>query len=232
VVVLEVIDTGSLTSTQTFSITVGNLNEPPQFTSSPTISATQELLYTYPITATDPDLIHGDALTITATTLPSWLGFSDHGDGTATLNGVPSNAEVGLHPVVLQVTDTGLLTDTQSFMITVANVNDPPVFTSLPVSHTIQGIPYTYAVTATDPDLIYGDALTITASTLPAWLALIENGDGIAMLSGLPSETEVGDHLVVLNVSDKEGLVDTQSFTIQVAGSGYRLFLPVISGSN
>jgi hypothetical protein len=48
------------------------------------------------------------------------------GNGTALLSGTPTNANVGPHAVMLQVRDVAGLTATQSFIITVANVNDAP----------------------------------------------------------------------------------------------------------
>jgi len=216
-VVLRVTDSEGLFDTQTFTITVANVNDAPFFTSAPVLTATQNALYTYAVTADDPDLLHGDALTITAPMLPAWLTLTDHGGGTATLSGTPTNAEVGDHAIVLQVIDSGGLTDTQSFTITVANINDAPFFTSAPVLTAMQDAPYTYAVAATDPDLIHGDALTITAPTFPAWLSLVDHGNGTATLSGTPANAEVGNHAIVLQVADSGGLTDTQSFTITVA---------------
>ncbi|HOS78977.1 MAG TPA: choice-of-anchor Q domain-containing protein, partial [Anaerolineae bacterium] len=80
--------------------------------------------YTYEIIADDDDLAYGDVLTITAPTLPSWLTLEDHGDGTATLSGAPTNADVGEHAVVLQVTDSGGLSAMQSFTITVSGLSN------------------------------------------------------------------------------------------------------------
>jgi uncharacterized repeat protein (TIGR01451 family) len=228
-VVLRVTDSGGLSDTQSFTITVANVNDAPAFTSTLPLTATQDAPYTYTVAATDPDLPYGDALTITAPTLPAWLTLTDHGDGTATLSGTPSNADVGAHPVVLRVTDSGGLTDTQSFTVTVANVNDAPAFTSAPVTAATQDMPYTYAITTTDPDLPHGDALTITAPTLPAWLTLTDHGDGTASLSGTPGSAQVGNHSVVLRVTDRAGAFAEQSFTITVAEMPrYFIFLPLV----
>ncbi|HHW85844.1 MAG TPA: hypothetical protein GX400_06510, partial [Chloroflexi bacterium] len=127
-----------------------------------------------------------------------------------------TNAEVGEHAVVLQVTDSGGLTGTQAFTITVANVNHAPFFTSAPVTTATAGMLYTYAVATTDPDLPYGDALTITAPTLPAWLTLVDHGDGTATLSGTPSRPDLdfGNNQVVLRVTDRAGLYAEQHFGI------------------
>jgi len=171
------------------------------------------VLYTYNIAASDPDA--GDTLTITATTSPAWLTLTDNGNGTATLSGTPTSADVGDHPVLLRVTDAGGLFDTQPFTITVGAVNDRPQFTSTPVTAATENVLYTYNIAASDPDA--GDTLTITATTSPAWLTLTNNGNGTATLSGTPSVAEVGDHPVVLRVADTGGLFDTQSFNITVS---------------
>ena len=113
-----------MTSNNTLTANFIDINDTPSFTSSSIIQATQDVLYTYNVTTTDPD--SGDNLTITAPTKPTWLSLTDHGDGTAILSGTPGNSQVGDHFVELVVTDDGGLSDVQSFTITVINVNDPP----------------------------------------------------------------------------------------------------------
>ena len=216
-VTLQVRDTAGLTATQSFTLAVANVNDAPQFTSTPITAATQGLTYTYLITTTDPDLALGDVLTLTAPTLPAWLALTATGNGTAVLVGTPANADVGRHAVTLQVRDTAGLTATQSFTLAVANVNDAPQFASTPITTATQGLTYTYLITATDPDLAFGDVLTLTAPTLPAWLALTATGNGIAVLVGTPANADVGQHAVTLQVRDLGGLTATQSFTITVA---------------
>ncbi|MBN1920855.1 MAG: DUF11 domain-containing protein [Anaerolineae bacterium] len=225
-IVLHVTDTGGLTGTQAFSLTVVNVNDAPLFISTPLTTATQGALYTAAIITTDPDLLHCNApITLTTPTLPSWLTLTDHGDNTATLSGTSTNAEVGDHAVVLRVTDSGGLFAEQVFTLTVANVNDAPAFTSTPVTTATQGTLYTATVTATDADLIHGDTLTLTASTLPGWLTLTDHGDGTAALSGTPTCADGGRHTVVLRVTDSGGLFDTQTFNITVWS---RVYLPLV----
>ena len=141
----------------------------------------------------------GDTLAITASTLPSWLSLTDNGDGTASLTGTPTNTDVGDHSVVLEVSD-GDETVSQSFTVTVTNTNDAPTFTSTAVTAATEDSVYSYAITTDDVDA--GDTLAITAATLPSWLSLTDNGDGTASLTGTPTNTDVGDHSVVLEVSD------------------------------
>jgi len=210
-VVLRVSD-GELSADQVFAITVVDVatNVAPQFTSAPVTVAAQDALYTYTATTFDAN---GDALAITAPALPGWLAFTDHGDGTATLAGAPSAADLGAHAVVLRVSD-GALTAAQAFTITVTGgaVNVAPVFTSIPITAAVQDAPYTYAVAAADAN---GDALAITAPALPGWLALTDHGDGTATLAGTPGASDLGAHSVVLRVSDGALSAD-QVFVITV----------------
>ncbi len=98
--------------------------------------------------------------------------------------------------------------------ITVKAVNDPPSFSSTPITTATEGQKYSYRVTATDPDS--GDTLTITAPTKPSWLTLADNGNGTATLSGTPDDGNDAD--VVLRVSDGTASAD-QSFTISVTAT-------------
>ncbi len=200
-----------------FDVTVtvlasGAPNQPPAFTSTPGTQATEGRSYTYAIAAEDAN--PGDTLAITAPTLPGWLAFTDNGDGTATLTGTPAAADVGEHAVSLNVSD-GTDSATQEFTITVGTAtveNEPPAFTSDPVEAAAEGESYTYEVTASDPD---GDALTITATDLPGWLALEDRGDGTAALSGTPGAGDVGEHAITLEVSDGTDRT-VQEFTLTV----------------
>lgn len=86
----------------------------PEFTSIPVESGVVGSTYTYSIEASDPN---DQSLTISATTKPSWLSFTDNGDGTALLLGTPS--EAGEYNVVLEATN-GAASVTQEYTITVS----------------------------------------------------------------------------------------------------------------
>jgi hypothetical protein len=115
------------TASNSASAVYGVPNVAPAFTSAPLGEATEDALYTCEVATQDRN---GDALTITAPTLPGWLTLSDHGDGTATLSGTPASADVGDNPVELEVKDGDGLTGLQSFTIAVAR---KPMYYYLPV---------------------------------------------------------------------------------------------------
>jgi len=147
--------------------------------------------------------------------------------GTLTLNAdgsfvyAPSLDYNGPVTFTYRVTDTFNLSNLAMVTITVNPMNDPPSFTSTPVTVAVVNVVYTTAITTTDPDV--GDLLTITSPISPTWLTLVRTGNGTAILSGTPGSGAVGDNPVTLQVRDTAGLTATQSFTIVVASSVHTL---------
>ncbi|MCU8008094.1 DUF4347 domain-containing protein, partial [Shewanella sp. SM87] len=189
-----------------FNLTVTNVNDAPTISSMAMTAATQDVAYSYTLTAIDSDV--GDVLTLSAINKPSWLSFNSM---TGLLSGTPSNADVGSHAVLLRVTDTDGLTAQQSFSITVTNVNDAPTISSMAMTAATQDAAYSYTLTATDSDT--GDSLTLSAVTKPSWLSF---NAVTGLLSGTPSNADVGSHAVTLRVTDTDGLTAEQSFSITV----------------
>ena len=122
---IRVTDSQGKTATQSFSIWVNNVNDPPRFISRPVTKAEPGELYVYEIQATDPDYIHGEEdLTITVRDpKPAWLEFvSIPYDGSgiwrAQLSGTPTQAQIDEKPMVrLRVTDKAGLFAEQTFII-------------------------------------------------------------------------------------------------------------------
>jgi hypothetical protein len=191
------------------TITVIAVNDAPTFTSVANTSTSQGSAYTYNITAID---IESSAITITAPTLPTWLTLTSAGAGQATLTGTPGQAQVGNHNVVLRVSDGSLFTE-QAFVLNVANVNDAPTFTSTPITAATEDIAYSYTITTEDID---GTTPSISAVSIPSWLTLVDNNNGTALLSGIPTNDNVGTFNIALKVSDSL-LEQLQSFQVTVA---------------
>jgi len=207
-----VTDIGGVSVTATVNVTV-SVDVPPAFDSVAVTSVNEDALYSYAISASDAD---ADVASITATTVPAWITFTPGVDGattTATLSGTPSNNDVGDHGVTLTVTANGVSVD-QIFTVTVVNVNDDPVFTTTPVLSVIDGSAYSYTAAATDIDV--GDSLTLSAPTLPAWMAFNAT---TGALTGTPVTADIGAHAVVIRVNDGTVNVD-QSFTVTVSSVG------------
>ena len=206
-VTLRATDSSGGFEEQSFTIAVANVNDLPAFTSTAITTVDEDSTYTYNITVSDED---GETATITAPTLPAWLTLTDNGNNTATLSGTPSDSNIGSNSVVLNAADaTG--SSTQSFTII---VNGLPSFTSNAITSANEDSVYTYNITVTDPE---GDNTTITAPTLPGWLALTDNGNNTATITGTPLQANVGNNSVTLRATDSSGGYKEQSFTIAVA---------------
>ena len=203
---LSVTDSAKASDSQLFTITVENVNDAPVISSTPITTATEDSLYNYTLSATDVD--KGDTLTYSAKTLPSWLSLNT---ATGLVSGTPSNDDVGSHTVSLTVTDGEKETDSQMFSITVENVNDAPVISSTPITTATEDSVYNYTLSATDVDK--GDTLTYSAKTLPSWLSL---NTATGLVSGTPSNDDVGTHTVSLTVTDSAKETDSQLFSITV----------------
>jgi len=202
-------------------------NTAPIFTSEPVSSVYQDQTYNYEITTASTGEENYDIHTISANcALPAWLTFTDHGNGTANLSGIPDNEDVGNYWIELIVADSLGLTASQTFYIDVINVNDPPRFISVPVKKAEPGVFYQYDISVTDPDWIHGDRLTISVLEKPGWLTFAITGENAARLSGTPTAAQVeGRPRITLRVVDQLGAQTIQSFTI----GELNLFLPLIA---
>ncbi|MBA3900124.1 MAG: hypothetical protein H0X62_07935, partial [Bacteroidetes bacterium] len=154
--------------------------------------------------ASDPD--PNDLVQIvSALGMPSGASLSNPlptnaGNPTSTsLSWTPALSNWGLHSITFKARDT--YNDETNHNVKLI-VNSQPSFTSTPVVSAMTGQPYSYNITATDPDMPFGDQLDIITAhgSLPAWLTLVDHGNGTATLSGIP--TAAGMFHVGLHVED------------------------------
>ena len=176
-----------------------------------TISATEDIVFNAALpAATDAD---GDAVTYALETTAA--------DGTAVVNAdgsfnyTPNLNSNAADSFTYTVSDGNGASNTYTVSINVTAVNDAPSATSSAVTAATENADYSYTITTSDVD---GDVPTITATALPAWLTLVDNGDGTATLSGTPASADVGDHSVELQIFDG-ALIDIQDFTVTVSGA-------------
>jgi hypothetical protein len=145
--------------------------------------------------------------------LPSGVGFTDNGDGTATLAGTPAAGTGGSYPITITATAVGGLAApaTQSFTLTVLA---PPTITSADHSAFSEGSAGSFTVTTTAGN---PTATTIsTTGTLPAGLSFSDNGDGTATVAGTPDVGSRGTYTVTITASNGVAPDSTQTFTVTV----------------
>jgi len=96
----------------------------PDATTNPGDSFTLDVVALNPFS--DPDAAFGDTLTLSTSTLPSWLDF-DASQGL--FSGTPSNNDVGDTDIAVTATDTEGLSATDTFRLTVIDTQ-PPVLSA------------------------------------------------------------------------------------------------------
>ncbi len=145
---------------ETVMITVGNVNRPPVLDAIGNKTVLEGQTLTFVVTGTDPD---GDRLTFSTGGLPQGATFNP---ATQTFTWTPNYNQAGNFWVRFTVTDNGIPqeSDTEEIVITVGNVNRPPVLDAIGDKTVLEGQTLTFVVTGTDPD---GDRLTFSTGELP-----------------------------------------------------------------
>ncbi len=193
---------------------------------------------------TDADLARGDVLTYSATledgsALPTWL---DLDTATGTFAGIPDNWQVGSYDIRITATDTAGRSVSDTFVLTVNNVNDAPVLANAISDQTAtEGEPFAYTLAHDvfrDDDTIHGDTLSYTSSladgsALPAWLtfdATTQTFTGTAPVDSVLTGTDGDDVLVdtdtgisgvrgiKVTATDTSGVSAEDSFTLTLQG--------------
>jgi hypothetical protein len=215
-ITVDVTDTFGGSDTQSWTITVANVNRVPNITSSPLLTANEGISYSYNAVATDADVAFGDSLIYTLLAAPIGMtinptsGQIDWSPGFDSFDNGPN------YPVTVVVTDTFGGSDSQSWTITVANVNRNPTITSSPVLSAVEGSIYEYDVIATDADLPFGDFLAYSLTTRPTGMT-INSGNGEINWNVPFDAFENGpNHPVTVVVTDNFGGSDTQTYSISI----------------
>lgn len=172
------------------------------------LAADEDSPFSFQLKVTDDDLQYGDKLNFTAVRLPSWLYLSRDG----LLEGTPENEDVGAHQIQVRVTDLAGQSDELLLTIMVNNTNDAPTVVTGSLGHATQDVAYEQQLKYADIDMAHGDTLRFTGLSLPNWLKLSPEG----VLTGTPSNADVGVHEVVVEVSDTGKLTAQQSYVIEV----------------
>ncbi|MBL4817100.1 MAG: VCBS repeat-containing protein, partial [Shewanella sp.] len=194
-IVISVSDGTTATPLTAFSIEVVNINDAPIISGTPSISVSQDTLYSFTPTTEEVDV--ADTLVFSITNQPAWATFSSV-DGT--LSGMPTNDDVGTTAgIVISVSDGVESASLSEFNIEVLNVNDAPVFGSSPVIEVVAGAFYSYPLAATDIDSTHSISFELVSG--PEWLSI--NSDWV--VQGTAPEEALGEQFnVIIALTDGE----------------------------
>ncbi|UCE73526.1 MAG: TIGR03790 family protein [Methanomassiliicoccales archaeon] len=204
-----------------FLLTVENTNDPPHIVSTPITDATEETLYQYQVVVEDDDLLVSEyeVITYSLDSAPSGMEI----DSMGIINWTPNDLQASYtFNVIVNVSD-GEEFDLQIFDIDVTNLNDEPEIVSTPVTSALEDHQYTYDVNANDVD--QGDVLTYKLDIAPQGMTINEES---GVISWLPTNDDVGENRVRVNVSDVAGYYHTQEFTLIVTNTNDKPFLEPI----
>ncbi len=183
----------------------------PFFTSFPVTVANEDAAYRYDIRTAD---FQSGPRRVTAPQLPAWLSLTNVGNhGTGRLSGTATQAQVGTHAVTLLVTNLRTeATATQSFTITVANVNDAPVI----VGQTPNPILLARNASLT---IAFGHLLVTDADhTYPTGFSLtVLNGSDYTRSGNTITPTANFTGTLGVRVQVNDGMANSNTFSVQVS---------------
>ena len=181
---------GSVTSV----IAALTVNTPPAFVGIKAASVAEGSELSVQLVAADSDL-PAQKLTVRLLTGPTGLVVSPQG----LVSWIPTEAQGPMpHTVKVEVSD-GSLTATNEFVVTVLEVNSPPVINTVAATSVAEGAAWSQSLVASDPDLP-ANGLTFRLVSGPSG-ASVDSKSGI--LSWTPSETDGGSAVdFVVEVAD------------------------------
>ena len=195
---------------QPFTLTVdAAAGGAPTITSASTTSFVIGVSGTFTVTTTGTPA----AAILQIGALPGGVTFTDNGDGTATLTGMPAAGSAGSYALTFTATNGVGTPASQNFTLMVANnVAATPLFTSAPSGTFTIGVSGNFDITTAATPAV----TSITrVGVLPAGVGFLDNGDGTARLSGTPQALTAGEYPVTF-VATGPGGTTTQSFTLKV----------------
>lgn len=203
-----VTDSGGQTATQSVTINVGDINQPPTITNPGTITLITGHAVTIPISASDPE---GDNITYHVSASPSGLGLSIDSNGV--INGTVG--PVGTYQETVTADDGYHVSPAASMTFTIivkaASANRAPVWLNFP-NQTVsvgQNVSIDLKPYVSDPD---HDSVTLSDNhTLTVPGLILTNG----VITGIPT-TAGGPYAITITADDGYGGTSTAQFDLTV----------------
>ncbi|HUC00244.1 MAG TPA: hypothetical protein VMS11_10500, partial [Solirubrobacterales bacterium] len=213
---------GAGSATRALTLTVVNPGVKPEFSTGTATSFTTGTAGSFKVnTSADPTA----ALSVSGT-LPAGVGFTDNGNGSATIAGTPaaSAAPAGSskpYPITIKATN-GAGSREQSFVLTVVNPGTGPSIKSAASAEFEVTVAGSFEVSAEGSPK---PALSVIG-TLPAGVSFSDEGEGKAKISGTPAVEaakpgESKEYPLTIKATSGVGNV-SQQFTLTVTNPGVK----------
>jgi hypothetical protein len=212
---------------------VFNINNAPQlrYICNNERNTTENILFSCIINATDID----ESNNLTFSSNYSWFLFNNslnqitvnytNNLSTAYVNFTPNDSSVGNWTVFINVQDSGSMSDNESINFYVNNSPDAPSLDSIGSKSAYANAIFVLFVNATDDDLlipdksIYNESLNFTLNRTDLFnitIFAVQDNKAIGLINFTPSNANVGNHSIQINVTDKTGNSDTKILTLEI----------------
>ena len=193
-------------ASQSFTLTVNAALTAPAITSASAATFTVGTAGSFTVMTTG-----NPVATVTESgALPSGVTFTPSASGTAILAGTPAAGSQGSYPIMITAANGVGANATQAFTLTVNPAGAAPMITSAGSTTFAVGTAGTVSVTATGYP-----TPKLSATGLPSWAKLTDNGNGTATLAGMPPAGSQGTYAVTITAANSAGTA-TQSFVLTV----------------
>ncbi|ETR69501.1 MAG: hypothetical protein OMM_09546, partial [Candidatus Magnetoglobus multicellularis str. Araruama] len=213
-----------LTSSTSFMLTVTAINDPPSISNiSDQVINEDQSLSSLIFTVSD---LESEASNLNLTWEASNINLIE----TITLTGTSENRAISITPkpnqagtsvIVLTVSDPDNLTATTSFTLTVTQINDPPIISSIsdqPLTEDTVSNPINFTITDVESIALTVVAFSNNQALIPDNRITIQGNGTNRSLIISPIEDQTGQSTIQLIVSDADGLTATTSFVCDVQG--------------
>ena len=215
-VTVRVSDGNGGSDSETITVTVNEVNEDPVLASVGSKQVNELAALSFTASASDGDTVGGtaDTLEFSLTGTPP-SGASIHQD-TGVFSWTPSESQDGTHTIAVRVDDGNGGSDSETITVTVNEVNEDPVLTSVGSKQVNELAALSFTASASDGDTVGGtaDTLEFSLTGTPPSGASIHQDTGA--FSWTPSESQDGTHTIAVRVDDGNGGSDSETITVTV----------------
>jgi hypothetical protein len=214
-----IVDGAGATDVATVSVTVGDVNDPPEVTDPGDQQDDEGAIVSLQIVAADMD---GDALTYSAAGLPPDLSIDPD---TGLISGTITQTSAGVYPVTVTVTD-GATPVSVNFDWTVSLVNLPPVLADPGDQTNVEGELVSLPLLVSNDD---EDVLAFSATGLPPGLSIDPDTGEISgtIADGAEGSSPYSVTVTVAEVGTADLFEDEVAFTWDVKNF-WQVFLPLV----
>lgn len=209
-IVFKVKDAAGLETARSITITVNNVNRPPQLAELEPKTVKENMPLTFQLVGSDPDKENEGKLTYSAEGLPEGATLDAT---TGTFYWTPTFEQSGEYPMKFTVSD-GELSDTKETTVTVEHVNRVPVITDIAPQTVNENEELTVKIEASDPDKEDEGKTTVAVSGLPEGAVFDASSNTITWKPTYEQSGTYSD--IKVKASDEAGLSSEKIITITV----------------